>query len=118
MFGKEITAKLVRTEYMEYIEVAIPNVGERRLYEGIIEYCTKYLSANELRKVLADCEAQLKELGDDNIPPPFNKMMNDLKKEMSNRGIPLTPFTEEEKSRLGNILKNLVIGDGGNSKSQ
>ncbi|MDP3729858.1 MAG: hypothetical protein Q8R26_03915 [bacterium] len=116
MFEKEITAKLVRAESQEYIEVIILGVGKWHLYGNIIGHCAKDLSANELRKVLADCEAQLKELGDDNVPLSFQEMMNDLKKAMSNRGIPITPFTEEEKSRLGNILRNLGIGGGDSSK--
>jgi len=96
----DVTGRLMRSEMQEWIEVDIPGVGKKHLWDTIIAHCAKDLSPNELKKVLADCEAQLRELGPDNTPLKFQEMFDDLKKAMLDRGIKINdppPLTDEDK---------------------
>jgi hypothetical protein len=110
-------AEIIRTHKQLFIEVVLNSevVGEGvealNLYHGCLASCAKSLSANELRKTLADCKSQLIELGEDNVPPAFNEIVDELKRTMSERGVSIHPFTEEEKNRLRNVIDKLQGGD-------
>jgi len=90
----EVKAELVRSDVQAYIEVYLPGLrqgGRDLLFSGLIDHCAKSLSPNELRKVLVDCEAQLRKLGPENTPPIFQEMVNDLRATMTRRGISFEP---------------------------
>ena len=109
-----VKAKMVRTGIQNYIKVFCSGIkGEPNyLFNGIIEHCARDLSPNELRKVLEDCEVQMKKLVPENTPKIFEEMVEDLKSAMVARNIPVDPPPPSLNItivfRIGRRIKQLI----------
>jgi len=107
-----VKAKLLRTNADPAIEVrGIKMMTEPDyLWRMIIDHCAEDYSPNELRKILEDCEVQIKKLGPDRTPMVFEEMVADLKKAMTARGISFEPPPPSVTIvfRMGRRVKRMI----------
>src|SRR4030042_4244915 len=90
---KPVSAEMKRDAAGSFIEVIGPFQGGSPdyIWATLVDHCAKKLSPNELRRVLANCESQLRSLGPENTPPVFEQMVADLKETMKQRKISFEP---------------------------
>jgi len=80
------SGKLVRNFRTNQFSIAVKIDGYTKdLWLGIIEFCSKDLSVNELRKIYDDCNKQLKSMNPDDIPLNFTEMIRELQQTLINR---------------------------------
>ncbi|MDE2001035.1 MAG: hypothetical protein KGI60_00525 [Patescibacteria group bacterium] len=95
-----------------YIQVHIPGVGERFLYSpaSTMLECAKSLSNAELRIALMHCRDQFKKFQtkghEDDLPPIYCDLMNQLEEIAKIRNLGWVPTMEEHK-RLANLTWDL-----------
>jgi len=49
------------------------------LFGGIVQYCARALSANQVKEVIAEMERQIDERGKGNVLPEWRDLLNELK---------------------------------------
>jgi hypothetical protein len=76
---------IIRDQF--YIEITFPNNYKFNLWEGMIEHCTKKFSDNELKAIYDDCNNQLKQMNQKDVPFLFKAMLNDLRQVIIKRKI-------------------------------
>ncbi len=83
---------MVRTKLMRYtqsdqfsIVVTFPNGDEANLWHGLIGFCSKKYSNNELCQMWKDCNDQIMSMNPNNVSLIFREMMTELSQVMINR---------------------------------
>jgi hypothetical protein len=89
MKEEKIKAELKRYTHsgQDAIRVVYPDGNEDDLWEGLIEFCLRRYSTNEIIKIAEDCKKQINAMDPDDVPFIWNKMMDELHQAMINRGI-------------------------------
>lgn len=85
----EIKAELKRHTHsgQNSIEVAYPDGNKDHLWDGLVEFCLKRYSTNEIIKIASNCQNQINAMDPDDVPFVWKKMMSELEQTMINRGI-------------------------------
>lgn len=72
---------------LEYINIEFDDKIQDHLYQGIIGYCCKNYSNNQLKQIWKGCVFQISSLNSDDVPPVFYDMLKELFIEIKNRRI-------------------------------
>lgn len=69
------------------IKVVYPNNDVNDMWIGLVEFCAKDFSDNELKQIWRDCNDQIACMNHKDIPFRFKELLNELSQIMINRKI-------------------------------
>jgi len=72
---------------LEYIDIEFGDGTHDHLYQGLIGYCCRDHSNNELKQIWKMCNLQITSTDPDDIPPVYYNMLKELFIEMKKRNI-------------------------------